>query len=63
MSILQLPHSRPTAILFDWHATLVDTHNAMYLAIDDMLARLDELGLMSLLLDPADSKTRKMQNC
>lgn len=57
MSILQLPHSRPTAILFDWHATLVDTHNAMYLAIDDMLARLDELGLMSLLLDPADSKT------
>ena len=57
MSILQLPHSRPSAILFDWHATLVDTHNAMYLAIDDMLARLDELGLMSLLLDPAESKT------
>lgn len=57
MSILQLPHSRPSAILFDWHATLVDTHNAMYLAIDDMLARLDELGLMLLLLDPAESKT------
>lgn len=57
MSILQLPRSRPSAILFDWHATLVDTHNAMYLAIDDMLARLDELGLMSLLLDPAESKT------
>ncbi|MCC1497220.1 HAD family hydrolase [Alcanivorax sp. 1008] len=57
MSILQLPHSRPSAILFDWHATLVDTHNAMYLAIDDMLARLDELGLMSLLLDPDESKT------
>jgi phosphoglycolate phosphatase len=57
MSILQLPHSRPSAILFDWHATLVDTHNAMYLAIDDMLARLDELGLMSLLLDPGESKT------
>lgn len=57
MSILQLPRSRPSAILFDWHATLVDTHNAMYLAIDDMLARLDELGLMSLLLDSAESKT------
>lgn len=57
MSILQLPRSHPSAILFDWHATLVDTHNAMYLAIDDMLARLDELGLMSLLLDPAESKT------
>jgi phosphoglycolate phosphatase len=57
MSILQLPHSRPSAILFDWHATLVDTHNAMYLAIDDMLARLDDLGLMSLLLNPDESKT------
>ena len=57
MSILQLPHSRPSAVLYDWHATLVDTHNAMYLAIDDMLARLDELGLMSLLLDPDESKT------
>lgn len=57
MSILQLPHSRPSAVLFDWHATLVDTHNAMYLAIDDMLARLDELGLMSLLLHPDESKT------
>lgn len=57
MSILQLPHSRPSAIMFDWHATLVDTHNAMYLAIDDMLARLDQLGLMSMLLKPEESKT------
>lgn len=57
MSILQLPHSRPRAVLFDWHATLVDTHNAMYLAIDDMLAQLDDLGLVPRLMDPADSKT------
>jgi len=57
MSILQLPHSRPSAILFDWHATLVDTHNAMYLAIDDMLAELDTLHLSQRLLSPEDSKT------
>jgi phosphoglycolate phosphatase len=57
MSILQLPHSRPAAILFDWHATLVDTHSAMYLGIDDMLAQLDSLGLSPRLMDPEQSKT------
>lgn len=48
---------RPAAILFDWHATLVDTHHAMYLAIDDMLARLDALGLLQSLIDTSQSKT------
>lgn len=57
MSILQLPPSPPVAIFFDWHATLVDTHNAMYLAVDDMLAQLDALNLFSLLLTPEQSKT------
>ncbi|MGB1220634.1 MAG: HAD family hydrolase [Alcanivoracaceae bacterium] len=57
MSILQMPHSRPSAVLFDWHATLVDTHSAMYSAVDDMLAQLDALGLTNELMDPADSKT------
>ena len=57
MSILQLPHSRPSAVLFDWHATLVDTHSAMYHAVDDMLAQLDDLALTERLMDPADSKT------
>lgn len=57
MSILQLPHTYPTAILFDWHATLVDTHDAMYHAVDDILPRLDSLNLWDRLLDPQDSKT------
>lgn len=57
MSILNLPHSRPSAILFDWHATLVDTHDAMYRAVDDMLALLDGLGLADRLMDPEQSKT------
>jgi phosphoglycolate phosphatase len=57
MSILQLPRTRPVAILFDWHATLVDTHSAMYQAIDDMLAQLDPLGLGQRLMDPEESKT------
>ena len=52
-----MPHSRPTAVLFDWHATLVDTHSAMYHAVDDMLAQLDALGLTRRLMSPGDSKT------
>ncbi len=35
----------PKVILFDWHGTLVDTFDAMYLALDDVLRSLDELGL------------------
>ena len=46
MSILQLPHARPRIILFDWHATLVDTLDAMYHAVDDVLPHLEELGLL-----------------
>lgn len=57
MSILNLPHSRPSAILLDWHATLVDTHDAMYRAVDDMLARLDALGLTDRLMETEQSKT------
>ena len=57
MSILDLPNAKPTAMIFDWHATLVDTHDAMYYAIDDVLPRLDELGLIDRLIKIEDSKT------
>jgi phosphoglycolate phosphatase len=57
MGILQMPHARPRVILIDWHATLVDTHDAMYHAVDDVLPRLEELGLLSRLLTPETSKT------
>lgn len=57
MSILQLPHKPPEVILFDWHATLVDTHDAMYHAVDDVLPKLRELGLDTRLLDAQESKT------
>ena len=57
MSILQLPHAEPTTILIDWHATLVDTHDAMYHAVDDVLPRLEDLGLLDELLAPDESKT------
>ncbi|HEX7381874.1 MAG TPA: HAD family hydrolase [Nevskiaceae bacterium] len=33
-------------LLFDWHATLVDTMDAMYLAVDDVFPRLAALGLL-----------------
>lgn len=57
MSILHLPHAEPTTILIDWHATLVDTHDAMYHAVDDVLPRLEQLGLLDELLAPNQSKT------
>lgn len=48
---------RPQVILFDWHATLVDTLDAMYHAVDDMLPEFHALGLMSRMVMPEDSKT------
>lgn len=47
----------PTFLLFDWHATLVDTLDAMYHAVDDMLPELADLGLAERLVDPKTSKT------
>ncbi len=48
---------RPAVVLFDWHATLVDTLDAMYHAVDDMLPEFEELGLMDKMVAPQDSKT------
>ncbi|NIB39940.1 HAD-IA family hydrolase [Pseudomaricurvus alkylphenolicus] len=47
----------PSLILFDWHATLVDTLDAMYHAVDDMLAEFDELDLMIRLVTPERAKS------
>ncbi|MCH9828113.1 MAG: HAD family hydrolase [Gammaproteobacteria bacterium] len=57
MSILHLPRARPRVILFDWHATLVDTMDAMYHAVDDVLPRLVEIGLHDRVVPPSQSKT------
>ena len=46
MSLLQVPHARPSVLLFDWHATLVDTMDAMYHAVDDVIPQLVEHGLV-----------------
>jgi phosphoglycolate phosphatase len=48
---------RPAVVLFDWHATLVDTLDAMYHAVDDMFPEFAELGLIERMLAPEDSKT------
>lgn len=42
----------PRIILFDWHGTLVDTNDAMYRAMDDMLDGIERLGLADRLADP-----------
>jgi phosphoglycolate phosphatase len=57
MSILHVPGARPRVILYDWHATLVDTLDAMYYAVDDVLPKLVELGLIERTVRPEDSKT------
>lgn len=57
MSILKLPHARPGTLLFDWHATLVDTRDAMYHAVDDVLPKLVELGLIERLVPANESRT------
>lgn len=49
--------TKPTIILFDWHATLVDTLDAMYRAVDDTLPELYELGLMERMVAPEDSRS------
>ena len=47
----------PSVLIFDWHATLVDTLDAMYHAVDDMLPDFHTLGLMDRMVAPEDSKT------
>jgi phosphoglycolate phosphatase len=47
----------PDVVLFDWHATLVDTLDAMYHAVDDALARFPELGLKEALITHEQCKT------
>jgi phosphoglycolate phosphatase len=44
-------------MLFDWHATLVDTHDAMYYAVNDVLPKLEQLGLMDRVIPAENSKT------
>ncbi len=57
MSILNLPNARPRVMLYDWHATLVDTLDARYHAVDDVLPKLVEMGLIERMVRPEDSKT------
>ena len=57
MSLLKLPHAKPKTILFDWHATLVDTKDAMYHAVDNVLPKLVELDLIKRLVPANESRT------
>lgn len=40
----------PSVMIFDWHRTLVDTHDAMFSAMEEMLPQLEDLGLVERLL-------------
>ena len=52
----ELPLVPPKVILFDWHATLVDTLDAMYHAVDDVIPKFEDLGLFDRLAKPKDNK-------
>lgn len=47
----------PVLMLFDWHGTLVNTHQAMYRAVEEMLLQLEELDLIKHLLPEEQAKT------
>lgn len=49
--------AKPRFILFDWHATLVDTLDAMYHAVDDMIPEFESLGLINRLITADQSKS------
>ena len=57
MSLVEIPRAAPKVVLFDWHATLVDTHDAMYHAVDDVLPMLHELNLIDRMVKTEDSKS------
>ena len=57
MTLLRVPLAPPKVILFDWHATLVDTLDAMYHAVDDVIPKLSELELIDRLIKIEDCKT------
>lgn len=49
----------PRVLLFDWHATLADTMDAMYYALDEVIPKLAGLGLIDQLVPPEQSKTEE----
>ena len=49
--------TEPRVMLFDWHATLVDTMDAMYYALDEVLPKLVQLKLIDRLVPEGKSKT------
>lgn len=53
------PLAAPRVVLFDWHATLVDTMDAMYYALDEVLPRLVSLDLIGRLVPPGESRTEE----
>lgn len=57
MNLPKIPPVPPRVILFDWHATLVDTMDAMYYALDEVLPHLVQLKLIDRLVSPGHSKT------
>ncbi len=51
------PAARPHILLFDWHATLVDTMDAMYLAVEEVIPRLREEGLIEHLVPASQARS------
>jgi len=59
LSVKELNLAAPKIILFDWHGTLVDTLDAMYSAMEEMLPQLEELDLVSHLIPEEHCKSEE----
>lgn len=59
MSLPEELPAGPRVVLFDWHATLVDTMDAMYYALDEVIPRLVQLRLIEHLVPEGQSKTEE----
>ena len=57
MAYLRAELNTPHSLLFDWHGTLVDTLDAMFEAMEDMLPMLEDLGLVERLLPEDKCRT------
>ncbi|MEE2766635.1 MAG: HAD-IA family hydrolase [Pseudomonadota bacterium] len=57
MALSNFPHANPEIVLFDWHATLANTHDGMYQALNDVVPKLAAMNLIERLVKTRDSRS------
>ncbi len=57
MALSNFPHASPDIVLFDWHATLADTRDGMYQALNEVMPKLAALNLIERLVKTKESRS------